>query len=301
MAMYNNSLIDRIKSFFQSKTILSKLVLINIIVFILANISNLYLILFQVPHTESLFTDWFGVPSNLEILIRKPWSVFTYMFLQENFFHLLFNMIMLYFGGVLFLQFLGGKKMLSTYIIGGLFGAAAYIFAFNFFPVFREVSTYSIALGSSASVIAVLVAVAFYIPEYEIILFLIGKVKLKYIAIFLVVMDLLSIDKGNPGGHIAHLGGALWGFSYILFFKKRIYWSQIFNPIVLFFKNLTKGKRKLRVEFKNERPLHDDAYSKNRVDNQKKIDAILDKISKNGYHNLTKDEKDFLFSTSNKK
>lgn len=299
--MYNNSLVDRIKKFFQSRTILSKLVLVNIIVFILANISNLYLILFKIPHTESLFTDWFGVPSNLEILIRKPWSVFTYMFLQENFFHLLFNMIMLYFGGILFLQFLDSKKMLSTYIIGGLFGAVAYIFAFNFFPLFSEVSTYSVALGASASVIAVLVAIAFYIPEYEVILFLIGKVKMKYIAIFLVVMDLLSIDKGNPGGHIAHLGGALWGFSYILFVKKRINRASIFNSIGSFFKNLTKGKQKLRVEYKNERPLNDDAYNKNRVDNQKKIDAILDKISKNGYHNLTKEEKDFLFSTSNKK
>lgn len=299
--MYNNSLVDRIKKFFQSRTILSKLVLVNIIVFILANISNLYLILFKIPHTESLFTDWFGVPSNLEILIRKPWSVFTYMFLQENFFHLLFNMIMLYFGGILFLQFLDSKKMLSTYIIGGLFGAVAYIFAFNFFPLFSEVSTYSVALGASASVIAVLVAIAFYIPEYEVILFLIGKVKMKYIAIFLVVMDILSIDKGNPGGHIAHLGGALWGFSYILFVKKRINRASIFNSIGSFFKNLTKGKQKLRVEYKNERPLNDDAYNKNRVDNQKKIDAILDKISKNGYHNLTKEEKDFLFSTSNKK
>jgi len=210
-------------------------------------------------------------------------------------------MIMLYFGGILFLQFLDSKKMLSTYIIGGLFGAVAYIFAFNFFPLFSEVSTYSVALGASASVIAVLVAIAFYIPEYEVILFLIGKVKMKYIAIFLVVMDILSIDKGNPGGHIAHLGGALWGFSYILFVKKRINRASIFNSIGSFFKNLTKGKQKLRVEYKNERPLNDDAYNKNRVDNQKKIDAILDKISKNGYHNLTKEEKDFLFSTSNKK
>jgi hypothetical protein len=210
-------------------------------------------------------------------------------------------MIMLYFGGILFMQFLGGKKLIGTYIIGGLAGAMVYILAFNFFPVFNEVSKCSVALGASASVLAVLVAVAVYNPEFSVRLVLFGNVKLKYIAMILVLIDLLSIEKENPGGHIAHLGGALWGFIYILLIKKNWDIYRIFNPIISFFKNLFKPKPKLKVEYKKTRPLTDDEYNKNKADKQKKIDTILDKISKNGYSSLSKEEKEFLFSASSKR
>jgi membrane associated rhomboid family serine protease len=281
---------------------LSRLILINIIVFILANISSLFLSLYKVPHTYSLFTEWFAVPSNPHTLLHKPWTIFTYMFLQESFMHILFNMIMLYFGGTLFLQFLGSKKLLSTYIIGGIVGALVYILAFNYFPLFSDVVKDSVALGASASVIAVLVAIAFYIPDYSVMLFIFGKIKMKYIAIVLVLIDVLSIEKENPGGHIAHLGGALWGFTYIMLLKNNNNIFKIFNSFGNFFKNLFKKKPKLKVEYnKQGRPLTDDEYNKIKVDKQKKIDTILDKISKTGYDNLTKEEKEFLFSASNKR
>ena len=279
---------------------LSRLILINVIVYILANISSLILSLYQIPHTHSLFTDWFAVPSNPETLLRKPWTIFTYMFLQEDFMHILFNMIMLYFGGSLFQQFLGGKKLLTTYILGGIAGAAVYILAFNYFPLFSEITKTSMALGASASVLAILVAIAVYIPDYSVILFLFGKIKMKYIAMALVLMDILSIEKENPGGHIAHLGGALWGFIYILSIRKNKNLFLFLNPVKKFFTNIFKPKPKLRVEYKKQRPVNDDEYNRIRAEKQQKIDAILDKISKNGYDSLTKEEKEFLFSTSNK-
>ncbi len=298
--MYNQSPFENIKKFFLGRNMLSRLILINIIVFIIANIFNLFFSLYKIPRAYSLFTEWFAVPSNPEALLNKPWTVFTYMFLQENFFHILFNMIMLYFGGTLFLQFLGGKKLLSTYIFGGITGALIYILAFNYFPVFSEVSKYSVALGASASVLAVLVAIAFYIPDYSVNLFLFGRVKMKYIALFFVLIDVLSIEKENPGGHIAHLGGALWGFAYILFLKGNRDIYKIFNPVNNFLKNILKPKSKLKVEYKKNRPLTDDEYNKIRAEKQKKIDAILDKISKNGYSSLSREEKEFLFSSNNK-
>jgi len=299
--MNNRSFIDDFMKFFFSRNMLSRLILINVVVFILANISGLFLSLYNVPHTHTLFTDWFAVPANTAILIQKPWTIFTYMFLQEEFMHIFFNMIMLYFGGTLFMQFLGGKKLLSTYIFGGITGALFYILAFNYFPVFSDVYKISYAIGASASVLAILVAIAVYMPEYTVHLVLFGKVKMKYIALIFVLIDLLSIEKENPGGHIAHLGGALFGFMYIILLKKNYNMFGFLNPIASFFKNLFKPKPKLKVEYKKGRPLTDDEYTKVRADKQKIMDGILDKISKRGYDSLTKEEKEFLFSASNKK
>ena len=300
--MYNQSPLQNIKTFFLSRNMLSRLILINIIVFILANISGLFLTLYKIPHTHTLFMDWFAVPSNPTTLLHKPWTIFTYMFLQENFMHILFNMIMLYFGGTLFLQFLGSKKLLSTYIFGGIAGALLYILAFNYFPLFSDEVKIAVALGASASVLAILVAISVYAPNYSVMLFIFGKIKLKYIAIVFVLIDILSIEKENPGGHIAHLGGALWGFTYIMLLKKNKNSLKIFDSIGSFFKNIFKKKSKLKVEYnKQERPLSDDDYNKIKVEKQKKIDAILDKISKSGYDTLSKEEKKFLFSASNKR
>jgi membrane associated rhomboid family serine protease len=299
--MYNKSLLDNFMKFFFSRNMLSRLILVNVIVFILANISSLFLTLYNIPHDHSLFTDWFAVPAYPALLIHKPWTIFTYMFLQEGFMHILFNMIMLYFGGTLFMQFLGGKKLLSTYIFGGIAGAAFYILAFNYFPVFSNVYKISYAIGASASVLAVLVAIAVYIPEYTVQLLLFGRVKMKYIALILVLMDLLSIEKENPGGHIAHLGGALFGFTYIMLIKKNRNMFNFLNPITAFFKKIFTPKPKLKVEYTKGRPLTDDEYTKVRAEKQKIMDGILDKISKNGYDSLSKEEKEFLFSASNKK
>jgi membrane associated rhomboid family serine protease len=297
-----NNFSDYIRKLFFSRNMLSRLILINIIVFILANIANLFYTLYQVPHNYSLFTEWLAAPSSPLMLLRKPWTLFTYMFLQENFLHLLFNMIMLYFGGTLFMQYLGSRKLLSTYIIGGVTGAAFYIIAFNYFPVFRPLAGLSIPLlGSSASVIAVLIAIAVYIPDYSVMLMFIGRLKMKYIALILVVIDILSIEKENPGGHIAHLGGAVWGFMYIMFYKNNFKLFNLQGPLIRFFKNIFKKNPRLKVEYKKGRPLTDDEYNEIKADNQKKMDAILDKISKSGYNHLTKEEKEFLFSASKKR
>lgn len=306
--MRNRNILDDLKKFFFSRNMLSRLLLINVSVFILAYLSQLYYYLFKITPDITIcgssitkFTFWLAVPSDTATLLMRPWTVFTYMFLHENFLHILFNMIVFYFGGTLFMQYLGGKKLLSTYILGGLTGTLFYILAFNFFPVFSEIKNCSIALGASASVIAVLVAIAFYIPDFRVNLFMVFRVKLKYIALALIIIDLFSISKENPGGHIAHLGGALWGFIYIISLKKNKGLYSIFNPIRKLFNNLIKPKPKLRVEYKKERPLSDDEYNRIRTEKQKKMDAILDKISKNGYDSLSKEEKEFLFSSGNKK
>ena len=306
--MNQKTFLEDFKNFLFGRNVLSRLTLANVLIFLLSGLASLYYYLFKIIPENSLcgspvsgFTYWLATPSNPQLLLQKPWTIFTYMFLQENFFHLLFNMIMLYFGGRLFMQFMGSRKLVSVYIIGGLVGAIFYILSYNIFPVFQVASVCSVALGASASVLAILIAMATYAPNYAVQLVLFGNVKLKYIALILVLLDLFSIENGNPGGHIAHLGGALYGFCYISFTKQNRFFSwNIPENIKKTLRNIFRKKSRLRVEYKKGIPLNDDEYNHQMAEKQKKIDTILDKISKSGYESLSREEKDLLFSGSRK-
>lgn len=306
--MQKNTIVDQLKRFVYSRSALSRLLQINIAIFILTGIINVFFFLYKIPgeitigkYVQSRIAMWLAVPADTHVLLQKPWTLVTYMFLHFNFMHIFFNMLMLYFGGTLFMQFLGGRKLVNTYIAGGIAGALLFIFAFNVFPAFNETTPYAVAMGASASVLSILIAIAVYVPDYIVNLFLFGRVKLKHIAIALVILDFLSIDGSNPGGHIAHLGGALWGYLYILALKKNTDFYNFLNHIRNFFANLFKTKPKLKVEYKRQRPVSDEDYNKKRAEHQKKIDAILDKIKISGYDSLTKEEKELLFNESNKR
>ncbi len=294
---------DFLKHLFFDNNVLSRLLLINSAAFVFAVFLNLLEWLFD-PGVQITFVEqWFALPSNITTLLTRPWTLVTYMFLHEGFLHLLFNMIMLYFGGIVFLEYFSGKKLLWTYILGGLSGALFFVAAFNIFPAFAAVNNHAIVLGASASVLAIIIAIATYIPDYSVILFLIGRVKLKYLAIAFVLLDVLSIKSGNPGGHIAHLGGALWGFVYAMSLKKgNDFYGFLYSiklPDFGVFKSAKYGNFKTSRPA-NGRPLNDDEYNKRKTDKQKEIDRILDKISKSGYSSLTKQEKELLFKSSGK-
>jgi len=285
--------------------------MINVAVFVLVNVVNLFFWLFKtnmnvsgLPGT-SMVTYYLSVPANPASLLMRPWTIFTYMFLQENFFHLFFNMLVLFFGGRIFLEYLDEQKLLSTYVFGGLIGAAFYILAFNFFPVFRENLVFSVALGSSASVLAILIAIATYVPEYSVILLFFGRIKLKYLALLIVLIDILSISKGNAGGHIAHLGGALWGYLFVTQMKAGRKLSFNFKKMNFkkFFRILTGSEKKPKYDpvTGKGRALTDEEYNTIKNQHQQRIDRILEKISKSGYSSLSKEEKELLFNSSNKK
>lgn len=285
------SILDELKESFKKGDMLTRLIYINVGVFILFSIILLLGFLFQ---TKIELIRWFMVPAAVGQLATQPWSLFTYMFLHSGFWHLLINMVWLYFGGQIFMQYLSGRKLLSTYMLGGIAGALIYILAYNAFPVFAEQLHISKALGASASVLAIVIAVATLVPNYTVRLFLLGPVKLKYIGVFSVVMDILSIPNGNAGGHIAHLGGAAFGFLYATQMKEGRNISKWFEDFLDKVFTWLKPKPKLKVEYK--RPARDDhQYNTDKAANQAKIDAILDKISQSGYSSLTTDEKDFLF------
>jgi len=289
----NTSVFEQFRYFLRQKSILVQLIKFNVIIWLGISVISLFSYLFQFNISDEII-NWLAIPSAINKFFASPWTLISYMFLHKDFFHILFNMLMLYFGGILFTQFIGEKKLLSTYLWGGIFGGIFYILAFNMFPVFNQVVNFSVALGASASVLAILIAVASYVPETNVQLIIFGRVKLKYIAIVLIILDIVSIESNNPGGHIAHLGGAFYGFIFALNLKFNFFklpHLKITNPF--------NKKSKLKYSKNTSRPISDEKYNELKNEKQKKIDEILDKISKNGYDNLSKEEKEFLFKSSN--
>jgi membrane associated rhomboid family serine protease len=287
------SFVDDIKHQFSSSNSLIKLLYINAGVFLITIILTLIGFLINKPVFH--LTEWFAVPASLSELIYKPWTVLTYMFLHEGLWHILFNMLMLYFTGIIFNQYLGENKITGVYILSGLSGALLYLIAYNVFPVFALEKEVAVCLGASASVIGILVATATYVPNLEVRLFGILPVKLKWIAIVLILLDFINLPKdGNAGGHIAHLGGAIFGFLFVTQYRKGNDISKGFSNFLEKLKNLFsfKKKSKLKVKYTGSTK----TTSAKEANQQAKVDAILDKISKSGYDSLSKDEKEFLFN-----
>jgi membrane associated rhomboid family serine protease len=301
---YNRPAFDP-RSFFTQRPSLTYLVLINVAVFLAIQIVRVPAFLMNPGSSGSLvgtIVNFLAVPAYIPALFHHPWSLVTYMFLHEDVWHILFNMLWLFWFGKIFLEYLSQSKLWVVYILGGLSGGLIYILAFNTFPVFQSQVQLSFALGASASVMAVVTAISFYVPNYSMYLLFFGRVKIVYLAIALFVIDFFMIPSGNAGGHIAHIGGALFGFFYARFILPGgIGRLSLLNDLTFRLKKIFKpGKRASDPVADRGRPLNDDDYNFQKAERQKRIDQILEKISKGGYDSLTREEKDFLFKSSNK-
>jgi len=261
---------------------------INVIVYLLINVTAVLETLIFRSDNIAFFTDkYLLLTANIHQLPLRFWTPITYMFMHAGVMHILFNMLMLYWFGTIFEDFLGKKRTLGLYFLGGLTGAALYILCYNTLPYFthENAAATSTLVGASASVMAVIVATATQLPNYEISIIFIGPVKLKWVVLFLLVLDFLGTIGPNAGGEIAHLGGALIGFVYIKQLQKG-------NDWVAGIANIFKPKPKLKVVSKNS---SGKSAGKPR---QEEIDLILDKISQSGYDSLSKQEKEILFRAS---
>ncbi|MBX2973715.1 MAG: rhomboid family intramembrane serine protease [Flavobacteriales bacterium] len=252
---------------------------------------------------ELYVVQWLRSTSDLGALLWKPWTVFTYMFLHTEIGHIFWNMILLWFGGRLFRDLLGDKRLLGNYLLGGLSGFALFALSQNLLPGLHGGINSGIQ-GASAAVLSVFVGIAAYRPDMIVNLILIGPVKLMYVAAVFVLLDFVGIGSGDGVAHEAHLGGALYGFLAAQQLKRGNDWSLGF---VNFLERLWPfGKRrasKLRVEksFVGRTPKRDTDYNANKRAKQARVDGILDKISRSGYDSLSKEEKDLLFKASNGK
>ena len=284
-----------IKSTFKHGSALTRLIYINLGVFLVVKIVGVFFFLSGQP---SPVINWLAVPSSTSGLIAKPWTVITYMFLHFGFIHLFFNLIGLYWFGKLFLYHFEGNKLLSVYLLGGIAGAFLYIVAYNLIPVFQSVN--ALLLGASASIFAILVAVAFYDPNRGIMIPLIGTFPLKYVAAFYVLLSVIGISSSNPGGNIAHLGGAVWGWFYIYMLGKGNDMGAGFIQFINKTGDFFNPKSNLKVTFKQPPPRDDHEYNRMKNVQQEEINRILEKIAKSGYDSLTKAEKEILFKQGKK-
>lgn len=288
-----------IKKTFSKANSLSRLIYINAIVFLVFLVFEIISFLFNNPDIEAAVLHLFAIPASLKTLLVRPWTLITYMFTHKDIWHILFNMLWLYWFGKIFLDYLDQKKLVAIYFLGGISGAIVYVLSFNIFPAFTGMIHDSVAIGASASVMAIVISTAAYIPDYSINLFLLGRIKIKYIALAIFILTSFMDFSVNSGGKLAHMGGALFGFFYILNLRKGRDIAKGFNRIIDSLATLFKPRKKMKVSYK--RPVTDYEYNKIKSDRQLKINQILDKISKGGYDSLTKEEKEFLFSESQKK
>ncbi|MET4139039.1 rhomboid family intramembrane serine protease [Pedobacter sp. UYP1] len=230
-------------------------------------------------------SEYVAFPAALPKLPFRFYTILTYQFFHNDIFHILFNMLWLFWMGRIFLDFLKPRQFHLVYLAGGVMGAVVYALAYNIFPVFAPYIPAAIIIGSSASVMAIAVATATLVPDYSMSLMFIGNVKLKYLLMAYIVIDLISIASQNPGGSFAHLGGALFGFVYIKLLQGG-------NDLSAWFER----KPTLKV-VKNDKPGAGARNKSNKV-NQKEVDAVLDKVSKSGYDKLSREEKEILFKAS---
>ncbi len=284
---------------FGQNSMLIKLIYANLAVFIGIKLLYLPFWLMQLSGSPNGWAlQWLAVPSYLPNLLTRPWSMISYMFLHLDFWHILSNMLWLFFLGQLFVQFLGERKLWTLYISGGIAGAILYVLFFNVFPVFEDIRPVSKALGASASVMAVVIAIGTYMPNYSIRLLLLGEVKLKYIALFSFILDVISISNSNSGGHIAHIGGAAMGFLFARQWQKGNDITEWAGKASDFVVAIFHSRPKSKLKVKYSKTQHAKRKNEAARNDQAKVDAILDKISRSGYDSLSKEEKDTLFKAS---
>ena len=290
-------ILDEIKQSYKQGGALIKLIYINIAVFVILR-------LLQIPFSLGLgslgdfsLLTWLSTPADLTALLFKPWTLLTYMFVHYDFLHILFNMLYLYWFGRIFLEFLNPRQLLGVYILGGLTGVLFYLVSYNLIPIFQEQVPIAILMGASGSVMAILFAIARYAPEHKMHLLFFGAVRLKYIALIALILDLISIPQlENTGGIITHLGGAAFGYLYGSSISKGTDMTLGFNRLMDRLVNWFKPKSKLKVT--HRRPMTDMEFNARKINQQKEIDRILEKIKASGYDSLSKEEKQTLFDAS---
>ncbi len=278
-----------------------KLIYINIGVFLVLRIAAIVCAFGGFPIENIL--HWVEVPSSTSELLLRPWTLITYMFAQFDVFHILFNMLWLYWFGSVFLLTENAKQMVALYFYGGVCGALAFIAAYNTLPPFVHSDGWLI--GASASVLAIVVATAMRHPDYKMALLFIGQVSLKWIAIVTIAIDFLSIDGSNAGGHIAHIGGAVIGFIYGVMLNKGVDITRPLNNsldwIVNVWNRITAPRPKSPKAQAYRGPkdsTHEKSQPRATEQDQESLNIILDKIKKSGYASLTAEEKKRLFDVS---
>ena len=284
--MDTNNLIGQ----FKQLSIVLKIIVINTLIFLIFYLGSFFFKL-----SPSTLVSWFVLPTSFLEIVYQPWSFVTYAFLHAGFWHLFWNMYLLYWFGLYVLNLFTSKRFLTIYLLGAINGGLFYVLAYNLFPVFNNIS--SNLMGASAAVLAIVIFIATYTPDAIVRIFTF-RIKLWQIGLVMVLLDLFQLpSSGNAGGLIAHMGGAIFGYVYAIHLKKGndigIWFENFMDLLVNLFKS-NKYKHFKQVH-KTKQSAPKNTKRNPTTNHQIKIDRILDKIGKSGYDSLTKAEKDFLF------
>lgn len=286
---------DQIRSRIQQLNSAEKLILINVLCFILPFFLKTLFFLLAVPF--DVFLGWFELSSQWSTLLFQPWSLVTYSFIHSGFFHLFWNMYLLFFASRLFLNLFPARTFFNVYFLGVITGGFTFLVCYSLFPAFQNSTP--VMVGASAGVMAVFIFMSTYTPDNEVrILFF--NVKLRYLGLAFVLLDVIQIPYGNAGGHLAHLGGAGLGFLYAQRLQQGTDIGLPFERFITYCLDFFRKKSSLKTVYKSKTVPKKSARDVKDSSHQKRIDEILDKISTSGYESLTKAEKDFLFQAGKK-
>ncbi len=302
---------------YKSSSLLLRFIYINIAVFVIIRLVGL--VTFIAFGTGSIALQWVEFPSDLHQLLVKPWTIVTYMFSHYGVLHILFNMLWLYWLGRIFLECFTPRQLGGLYVLGGLAGAVLYLAAYNLLPALE--SQKGALIGASASVMAIVIAISVYRPNYQIGLLFIGGISLKWIALVTVFIDLIGIESGNQGSHIAHLGGMLMGLWFGLSIKSghdiTSWINHCIDALVSFFSKGNMKRNAWKPTGGKSFNGHQESKKKNKakakeagsaqsnksqtIVDEERLDEILGKLKRSGYGALTDEEREFLFNASRKR
>lgn len=284
-----------------------KIIFINVAIFVCLSLILLVDHLFFKGLGENFIMQQVLGSSNPKMLLYKPWTVVTNLFVHSGLLHLFFNMIFLHLFGNIVKDLVGNSKIVPIFFLSAIFGFFTFVLAYNFIPVYKALGDVTIC-GASGGVMGITFAAVAISPNYEIRLLLLGNVKIKWIALFYAFINLISLQGNNAGGSIAHLGGAMIGFLYIRQLQNGYDWGKPFYLAEDLFKRIKAPKKKFKIVYKKEEKVAAGAQERNAkktntppaygVGKQEQLDEILDKINKSGYDSLSTEEKAFLFKIS---
>jgi membrane associated rhomboid family serine protease len=285
-----------------------KIILINTVMFLSLLLVKVISTLSQAPEIYGWLIDMIRLPAEPQKLLYKPWTLITYFFAHEDIFHILFNLLFFYWFGRLVVEYLGARRLVGLYMLGGIAGGVAYILIYNLLPYFQADLVGSRMLGASAAAFSVAVGASTLLPNYTFNLLFLGPIRIKYIAFFYIVLSLAQSIGPNAGGNLAHLGGAVIGYLYIKLLQNG---TDIGKPVYALMEvwgRLFKKRPPMRVTYREKQVYRNttvysasSASSSIETPDQDEIDTILDKISRSGYESLTKEEKQKLFRASQQK
>ena len=285
--------------------VVGKFIFVNVALYVLLLFIGVFSVLFNAGSLSADVLSFVELPASLGELALHPWTVLTYMFIHAGLWHILWNMLALYFFGRIFLNFYSVRHFVGIYILGGLFGALFFVLAYNLFPYFGPYLPFSCLVGASAAVLAVVVAAAVRSPQYRINLMFVGSVKLSTFALVVVAISFLMLSGENAGGNFAHLGGAFAGWLVADMLNKGRDLTQVVNGPIDWVSSLivrlrTPRKKKTKFTYTRGGRSADYEYNARKKADEAEVDRILEKVKNGGYASLSEEEKKRLFEASSK-